>query len=340
MKLTRFLLPATLTCLLATSAGWTANLTARYQRQLQAQSATAARIEQQIQQLRGQRDALLSRLAAARQQPDPSAAAPAGPAAAPELAEATEVERWVRQTKRLKQAFERRPDQKIPELALMDDQDWLRTARSVQLDTEDDLDRAMAIMRNKAREDFTRDLQNALTAYVKANNGRLPADTEELEYYCAITGVPMHWTPNLAICAQYEMVGPGEARGGPPGTIMKLKSLVNEDYDDSLSFQRGAGDTFTHSTSHNQDPAKPRDEGSPDDQLNAQIEYDLGIAVRAFVAKNRGALPKNPAELLPYFDPPAGPALSEMLKTPLTPEQEKKFPADIAKLAAGRHLPR
>lgn len=332
MKPTRFLLPATLTLLFAASAWWSARLATRYQRQLQGQPATAARFEHQIQQLRRQRDTVRQRLETASQQPAPVATSPTTPDALPDLAQATEVERWVRHTKRFKQAFERRPDQKIPELSLLNDLHWLRIARRVKFDTEDDLDRAMALMRNKAREFCTQFLQRALTAYVKENHGRLPLDTSELGPYCDLPLDP-------ALLAQYEMVGAGGQGDASPGTIMKLKSLVDEDYDDRISFQRGEGDSFTYSTGSHQDPAKPRDEGSPDHQLNAQLEYDLTIAVRAFVAKNRGALPKSPAELIPYFDPPLGPALTETLSVPMTPEQQNQFPAEIAKLATRRRLP-
>ena len=329
MKLTRFFLPAAFTLLFASSAWWTAHLAIRYRRQLQAQPAAAARLEQQIRRLRRERDALLSRLDAARQQSASAAETPSGSDAAPDLTQATEVERWVRQTKRLQQIFERRPDQKIPELALLTDLDWLRIARRVKLDTEDNLARAMAIVRNKAKDIFALQLQKALGAYATENHGQIPDDVTELRAYL---------DPSLdpALLAQYEMVGPGRSPGIPPDSVMKSKSLVDEDYDDRISFQRGEGDSFTYSTGRHHDPTGPADDGS----LEAQIEYDLVTAVRAFAAKNQGALPSNPSELIPYFDPPLGPALTEMLKRPMTPEQQAQFPVNIARLAAGHHLPR
>ncbi|MEO5961477.1 MAG: hypothetical protein ABIR80_20390 [Opitutaceae bacterium] len=326
MKRARFFLPAALTLLLAGSAWWASRLATRYQRQLQAQPATAARWERQIQQSREARAALLRRLEAARQKSVPSPAS-VEPAPTPDPAQATEVERWVRQAKRLKQAFERHPDQKIPELALLDDRDWLRKARIVQLDTEDGLQRAFAIMRNQAKSSFVQWLRDALERYVKENQGALPTDPAELRPY-------MNPALDAALFAQYEMVRTGKLSDAPEGPVLKLKSLIDDDYDDRVAIERREDASLTYTNGSKHDPAESADDGSP----SAQIEYDLTLAVRAFVAKNRGALPASPAELIPYFDPPLGPALTEMFSRPMSPEQQKRFPEDIAKLASGRRL--
>lgn len=329
MKLTRFFLPAALTLLLAVVAWWNARLATRDQLRLQAQPITAARWEKQIQQSRQRHDALLHRLEAARQ-PSTTSPTPAEPVAAPtDSAVAVEVERWVRQVKQLQQAFERHPDQKIPELAVLEDRDWLRAARRVKLDTEDDLDRALAIMRNQAKSTFVQWLRNALEAYVKENHGLLPTDVAELRTYFDPTLDP-------ALFGQYEMVRSGKLSDAPVGPVLKLKSIVNEDYDDRTSIDRRDDASLTYTSRSKHNPAESPDNGSP----SAQIEHDLTIAVRAFIEKNHGVMPKSPADLIPYFDPPLGPALTEMFNRPLSAEDRKHFQDDLAKLATGRRLPR
>jgi hypothetical protein len=69
--------------------------------------------------------------------------------------------------------------------------------------------------------------------------------------------------------------------------------------------------------------------------VNQQLDAEIDLVFRAYGARNPGALPKTPIELVPYFDPPLGPAMTEMITRPLTPEQQKDFEADMAKRAAG-----
>lgn len=320
----RFLLPATVTLLFAAGALWSARLATRYQRQLQVQPSAVARWEQHIRQSREQRDALLRRLDAARQNPTTSAA-PAEPVAdSLDLALATEIDRWVRQVQRLKQAFAQRPDQKIPELAVLDDRDWLRRARMVKLDTEDNLQRAFAIMRNQAKSTFVQWMLNAMNRYVKENQGQLPTDPAELGRYFNPTLDP-------AIFAQYEMVRSGPLSDAPEGPVLKLKTTVNDDYDDRISITRKADSSLTYGSARNQNPATPP-------TANQEMKRDAENAVRAFIAANHGALPASPAQLLPFFDPPLGPLMTERLSQPMTDEDRKKFQDDMAKLKAGHPL--
>jgi hypothetical protein len=295
-------------------------LSSRYQLRVQAQAAAVTRWEQQIQHAREQRDALVRRLDDARRQ----TATAAEPSPTPDLAQMTEIGRWVRQVKQLKQIFAQRPDQKIPELALLGDQDWLSLARRVQLDTDDNRRRALAIVRNEAKGSFALSMRFALETYVKANHGQLPADTAELQPYL------FDPTSDPADLAQYEMLRSGQLSAAPDGPVIKEKSVVDEDYDHRMNISRTADSSLHHGFESKRDPAAPID----DRDLNEQIEQDVNIAVGAFVAKNRGALPRNPGELLPYFDPPLGPAMTEMINRPLTPESQKKFEEDIAKRAA------
>ncbi len=327
--LTRFLLPTTITLLLVAGALWASRLATRYQSQLQAQPATVARWEQHIQQSREQRDALLRRLDAARlQQAIPPT--PAEPiAAAPDLAQATEIDRWVRQAKQLKQTFADRPDQKIPELAVLDDRYWLAEARRAKLDTEDNLQRSFAIMRNQAKSTFVQWMLNAMNRYVKENRGQLPADPAELGRYFNPTLDP-------AMFAQYEMVHSGKLSDAPVGPVLKLKSVVNEDYDDRMSINRREDASLTYGQDHSHNPSAPPDSR----QLADEFKNDAENAIRAFIKANHGTLPVNPTQLVPYFDPPINPLMAAKFNHPMSAEEQKRFQDDMAKINAGHHLPK
>jgi hypothetical protein len=325
MKRSALLFLFTTVALLLAGAFGAARLASHYQRQLEAQPAAISRWESQIQQARQQRDALLNCLEAARQQPATAASATAD-SPTPDLTQATETERWVRKVKQLKQLFTQRPDQRIPEFAVLDEKDWLQFARRVELDTEDNRQRAFAIVRNNAKNRFVQFMRDALEVYVKTNHGQLPTDPTELQPYL--------FAPTLdsAMLAHYEMVRSGSLSDAPAGPVLKLKTLVNESYDDNVSIDRTADSSLNYSSERKRNPEDPNDAGS----LNDQIEHDVTLAVRAFVAANHGTLPKSPAEIIPYFDPPLGPAMTEMINRPLTAETQKQFEADIVRMAGPR----
>lgn len=318
----RLLLFFAIACLLAIALA-APRFALRYRRQLDAQPAAVARWEDQIREARQQRDALLRQLKAAQQRPARAATTDIAPLPAPDLAQLTETERWVRQVKQLKQLFAQQPEQSIPELGLLDDHDWLGLARRVQLDTEEHRQRAFAIVRNGATERCAQLMRDALNAYVKANHGQLPVETAELQPYFS--------EPSLdpAILAHYAIVRSGALRDAPEGPVLKLKALVDEKYDADVHIDRAADSTLTSGSEQKRNPEDPNDPGS----LNDQIEHDVNIAVRGFVAAHPGALPQRPADLLPYFDPPLGPAMTETMRRPLSPEQQREFEADIAKRA-------
>ena len=311
--------------LLLAGAFGSARLATRYRRQLQAQPAAVARWERQIERTRQQRDDIVQRLATARQQPAGSAPAIVDPTT-PDPAQTLEVEHWVRQVKRLKQLFVQRPDQKIPEFAVLGDQDWLSLARRVQLDTEDNRQRACAVVRNAATNRFVQYMRSALEAYTQANHSQLPTDTAELQPYL--------FDPALdpAMLARYEMVRSGPLNAAPKGPVLEATSVMDDLYDQRASIVRNANGSLSDNYAFKSDPAGPPDERS----LNDQIEYDVTVAVRAFVAAHPGALPKSPAELLPYFNPPLGPAMTEMINRPLTADKQKQFEDDVARMAGAR----
>lgn len=92
----------------------------------------------------------------------------------------------LRQVELLKRLIAARPAKKIPEIQYLDDSRWLRLGRAsslryLNLDTEEDIDRALCRVRETAKEAFAFRLASALDAFGKANNGQLPTDILSLK---------------------------------------------------------------------------------------------------------------------------------------------------------------
>jgi RNA polymerase sigma factor (sigma-70 family) len=82
----------------------------------------------------------------------------------------------------LKQLLETNPSEKIPELQLLTDSEWLWLAHKGSLDTDDSVRRAMSITRTMAEGHVFHDvLKPALQQYAKDNNGQFPADIAQLK---------------------------------------------------------------------------------------------------------------------------------------------------------------
>jgi len=94
------------------------------------------------------------------------------------------TEKWLKSVNKLKQLLEQRPDLRIPEVQFLTDDDWLRLAQSGDRgETEDDMRRTMAEIRNSAKTHFNSQIGSALNRYIAANNGQLPNDISQLKPY-------------------------------------------------------------------------------------------------------------------------------------------------------------
>jgi hypothetical protein len=82
------------------------------------------------------------------------------------------VQGWLSRVGDLKQRLEQRPDQRIPELRFLTEQDWLNATRK-QLDTDSDYRKAMAALRDAGQEKFALLACEALQSYLKGRDPRL-----------------------------------------------------------------------------------------------------------------------------------------------------------------------
>ena len=95
---------------------------------------------------------------------------------------AAAAQAWLNRERLLKARLEAMPEARIPELALLTEQDWLNAAQG-SLETEEDYRRALANLRSRAENMFLLKLFPALQSYEAANNGRFPADISALRPY-------------------------------------------------------------------------------------------------------------------------------------------------------------
>ncbi len=80
----------------------------------------------------------------------------------------------------LKKLFAELPAQRIPEIKLLTDSDWLDVARTHELDTTSDIRVALAEIRALARRKFADELRPALQKFITASEGQLPTDPAQL----------------------------------------------------------------------------------------------------------------------------------------------------------------
>jgi RNA polymerase sigma factor (sigma-70 family) len=84
---------------------------------------------------------------------------------------------------KLKELFEERPDQRIPEIQFLTDWQWLNIARDADLDSEKGIAGALGEVRSEATQTFATMMQQALLKYMAVNNGNLPSDTLQLKSF-------------------------------------------------------------------------------------------------------------------------------------------------------------
>jgi RNA polymerase sigma factor (sigma-70 family) len=95
----------------------------------------------------------------------------------------TAAQQWIARVQQLKQKLAVTPEANVPELALLNEEDWLGAVKGLNLDSEKDYRRAFSNLRNTAQNKFAIQAQPALSRYMKENEGRFPADIMELEPY-------------------------------------------------------------------------------------------------------------------------------------------------------------
>jgi hypothetical protein len=90
---------------------------------------------------------------------------------------------WVGRLNLLKSRLEQSPEQRVPEMQLLEEEDWLAAVKSPDLQSEEDYRRAFASLRNTAANKLALKVQPALARYLEANNKTFPTDVNDLLPY-------------------------------------------------------------------------------------------------------------------------------------------------------------
>jgi hypothetical protein len=239
-------------------------------------------LEQQLATLRREEDAVVRELAAA---PAGAADVPAPlPAGHREAARERDVTDWLAQVKQLEQTFADHPDQRIPEMALLTDLDWLALARARPLGSESDLRRARAQVRELAKEKFLEQLREALRSCEASSGGMLPTDILQLLPHFKVPVDP-------AMLQRYEMVASGPLSANRGEQAIAERAPIDRGLDRRVTVSAdGRGSA-----------------GTP--WAVESLSQAARQAVKEFAAAHNGRQPANEAELLPYVNDPAARAI-------------------------------
>lgn len=161
------------------------------------------------------------------------------------------LQMWLKRVKDLKHLPERMPDKVIPELKLLNEEDWLGLAKTPEglvpkaseLDGDAAARRAFSAVRAEAKNKLMKVLSRALEGYANANGGQLPTDTLQLKPYLMnknfeglFRAIDIEESVvDESVLSRYEMLLSGKLQDVPSDlTIMAERSPVDGEYDTRL----------------------------------------------------------------------------------------------------------
>jgi hypothetical protein len=266
------------------------------QQREQAQSSRreVARLEMQLAAQRREYDATTRELTLAERQLA-ELSGPTNPALSEiERAREAEIGAWLARVKRLKQLFVQRPDQRIPEMRLLTDDDWLRLSKRLELDNEANIRKALAAARSAAKSRLAASLVKALPKFAQASGGEPPATVMALAPYLE-NPADAEFLPHLEVTSVNRSAE--SARYGILGWAIQEKTAVDADYDGRYCVNPNGGTAIFSAPQA----------WIPDFMDRQQRAY------RDFSAANKGVAPVGMEQVLPYFNPPLDPAITEKL---------------------------
>jgi RNA polymerase sigma factor (sigma-70 family) len=188
---------------------------------------------------------------------------------------------WKARAETLHQLFAENPEQRVPELQLLIEQDWLNLAQNMDLESPDGIRRALSEVRHAAKNRFVPVLQQALKSYIDSNDGNLPNAVADLKPYFEN---PIDET----LLDQYELLYTGKMSDVPGNYVLKGKQ-VDPEYD--YPWQIGPN------------AYSPGSSGNGTSVREASME-SLKPVISAFMAANNGQLPKTIGQLKPFLTTP------------------------------------
>jgi len=276
-----------------------ARLLSRQREQQLALAQHAGQLEKQLADLHRETTGTQQELFLAEQQLGQLPAPVPSTESAADLARAVEIKTWLARVKRLKESFEQHPEQRIPEMRLLTDEDWLRVAKQSQLDTDESLRKAFAGVRMAAKIRFANQLSPAMRKYVDAAGSAPPT---------IATALAAYFDPpaDIEILQRYD-IGRAFQRPGSTTSDWELqeRAPVDADYDGRIRVNSGGGTAVT---------------GAPVAWI-PNYQERLQQAARAYADANHGVGASSLAPIIPYISPPLDSATVEKL---LKAERDRK----------------
>jgi hypothetical protein len=141
------------------------------------------------------------------------------------------VNNYIQRAVLLNQRLQEMPAEKIPEIDLLDADDWLAAAKNAKLDTDADVRQSLSKLREIAKNKLP--FGSGLYSYTRANDGNLPTDMSQLAPY-------LRFPVDNSILARYSIVQQGNVSTLAPGTWVILEnSPVDQQYDGQAEFGIG-----------------------------------------------------------------------------------------------------
>ena len=144
---------------------------------------------------------------------------------------------YVRQAELLNQHLQDMPAEKIPELNLLDVDDWLLASKTAKLDTDADVRQSLSKLREIAKNKLP--FGSALYSYTRANSGNLPTDMSQLAPYF---NIPV----DGSILSRYSIIQQGNISSLPQGAwVIVETSPADPQYDTQAQFGIGTSTMIT-----------------------------------------------------------------------------------------------
>lgn len=228
--------------------------------------------EAELTRLRAGKDAAAARLAMIEREIDARLAAMRPPARDPtDTALLAEMDVWLDRVRRLDEFLTALPDLDTPELQLISREKRLSFVSVEDAVTEEDLRRGLAKIRDNAVAEVTAALRSALTAYVKAHDGVLPAVVTELAPF-----VSPRITPDML--TRFEVWQTGRLDALPPEERARVIALKPADVEFDSAQWIGPGTSS----------------GMP------AIKFNHTFAQQAFARIHGGRIAARAEDLMPY----------------------------------------
>ena len=224
-----------------------------------------------VRQTRLERDREARRLDAIRSRG--AGAEAASRLSAGDRAVAAAINAWLGRVGQLKRVLAERPEWAIPELALLSEDLWLGLAQDFKLDSEKDVRKALARLRQSAENAMANTLTPALRSYVADHHDQLPTDIAELAPYCRPAVDP-------ALLSRYEM------------TMAGALSDISPKQRTSIIIERAPVDLEEDRIWHI---------GTSGFSSDSVLSFAVHAAQKDFAAANGGAPASSAVELRPYL---------------------------------------